>query len=87
MHIFFYEIMSKDMTYDRFPFLASFNRIIKKNQILWKFDKKSSATTTITTTKTKTKSFLRTLPQFLLAFKNGSEIQYHTNEIEPYGLG
>ena len=32
-------------------------------------DKSSSATTTTTTTTTTTKSFLRTLPQYLLAFK------------------
>ena len=43
------------------PFWTSFDKDFRNNQILWKYDKSSSATSE--------KSFLRTLPQYLLAFK------------------
>ena len=45
-----------------------FQQDFRNNQILWKFYK--SLTATRTTTRTTAKSFLRTLPQYLLAFKN-----------------
>ena len=50
----------------QFSVLDKFWQDFRNSQILWKYDKSLSATPTTTTT---TKSFLRTIPQYLLAFK------------------
>ena len=61
--IYFYQRHQQISIFDKFQ------QDFRNSQILWKFDKSLSATRTTTTTRT-TKSFLRTLPQYLLAFKN-----------------
>ena len=55
----------------QFSVLKKFQQDYRNNQILWKYDKSSSPTSPTTTiTIITTNTFLRTLPQYLLAFKN-----------------